>query len=353
MMKKIIFIALFFCLSNISFAMTNAFYVMRGETNDNLDDARVAFKQLEKNYQAIDILISQAYQVDAKGIVWGHPNLGAMSFAKQHHIRFMVLLTNVRFDKDKAHDLLKNDKAQKEAIRSLVSACQHNHYYGVQLDFENIFSEDKDALTKFYSDVTQALHKIGVIVSYALPPRLTDEPYLSFFQKKVFENWQAAYDFQALGKTADFVTIMAYEQHGDGTTPGPVADIHWVEAAIQYALKYIPANKISLGIPVWSGYWFTDHGGDPKNPNKIFARHVELSYPNIDFLVKKYHVNLQWDDNNKVAYAIFNRNWLNEYFFIENAKSFSAKKALAEKYHLSGISVFAIGQEDPEIYKAL
>jgi spore germination protein YaaH len=41
---------------------------------------------------------------------------------------------------------------------------------------------------------------------------------------------------------------------------------------------------------------------------------------------------------------------VNKYLFIENAKSFSAKYALAIQYQLYGISVFRIGIEDPGIW---
>ena len=60
-----------------------------------------------------------------------------------------------------------------------------------------------------------------------------------------------------------------------------------------------------------------------------------------------------WDDNNKGNYAIFQRHFMNEYLFVEDARSFQAKVGLARKYHLRGMSVFALGFEDPAMWESV
>jgi spore germination protein YaaH len=62
---------------------------------------------------------------------------------------------------------------------------------------------------------------------------------------------------------------------------------------------------------------------------------------------------LHWDNNEKINYAFFTHDWLNEYIFVEDDQSFKAKLDLAKKYNLRGISVFYIGIEDPRIWNVL
>ena len=79
----------------------------------------------------------------------------------------------------------------------------------------------------------------------------------------------------------------------------------------------------------------------------------DISYRQAQKLLKKVHAQLNWDNNSKINYAFFQRDWLNEYLFVENDKSFQAKQALAKKYHLRGVSVFTLGSEDPKIWALL
>ena len=121
------------------------------------------------------------------------------------------------------------------------------------------------AFTHFYQKVANVLHQNGFKIAIALVPMLTENPPASDYLKGKYEGWSGVYDYKTLGKSSDFVTLMAYDQHASITTPGPMAGVIWDEAIIQYALKYIPPEKISLGIPWHSGYWYT---GKDSNVNQ-------------------------------------------------------------------------------------
>ena len=209
--------------------------------------------------------------------------------------------------------------------------------------------KDKNLLTHFYQIAADLLHKNGYVVSFAVIPAISDGPFASAYQKRVYENLSGAYDLGALAKSADFITLMAYDQHIGGITPGSVASIPWMEEVIQHALKFIPAQKISLGIPAYSGFWYTGINSD----KKIRVQHNSIGYDVVMRLVKENNSDLHWDDINKGYYTFYQKNWLNQYIFIEDAKSFKEKLMLVRKYHLRGISVFRIGVEDPKIWNLL
>ena len=337
-------------MSSSAYCLENVFYVLRTNASSKISTMQDSVNSIQKNASRIHMIISQAYQVDQTGKVWGFVDPAVQQFADSKHIKFIAMITNVGFNTQKAHLFLSNPKAQAKAIQTLLDECDKHHYAGVQFDFEMIALEDRDELTRFYQTAADALHKKGLIVSYAVAPLLGGANQDSEFQRRLYKVWQGAYDLKALGKSADFVTIMTYNQHAEGTTPGSTAGIRWVEAAIKYALTQMPAHKISLGIPAYSNYWYAG----ATSPTSRFTTHMsDMSYKKVTEILKKHHAHLKWDPVNKVDYAIFERDWLNEYLFVENAKSFKAKLALAKKYHLRGISVFYIGIEDPGIWKVL
>jgi len=67
------------------------------------------------------------------------------------------------------------------------------------------------------------------------------------------DNWSSAFDYAAIGKYADWVQIMTYDEHWSGGTPGPIASLPWVENVIKYAITVIPKEKILLGVAAY-GY---------------------------------------------------------------------------------------------------
>jgi spore germination protein len=348
-MKKI-FISFLISLSfySTSFAMENAFYILHSHSTAGMAFLQKSFASLTEHLKSIDILIPQAYQINEKGTLSGYINENVLKFANDHAMKIMVLVTNVGFNNEKAQRFLSNKAAQKKAIQNLVQTCIKYHFYGVQFDFEGINLKNKKALSHFYSLASEALHEKGFRVSIAVVPFVPDAPISSGFLKRKYQNWAGVYDLKVLGKIADFLSIMSYDQHGEGTTPGPIADSRYVEANIQYALQFVSPEKISLGIPTYSGHWYmTTHPS-----GRIGIEFSQLSYDKIKALLEKYHTTLQWDDQSQTHYAIYGHNWLNEYLFIEDAASFKAKGNLAQKYHLHGLSVFNLGNEDPLIWNA-
>lgn len=351
LLTKIFFTVVLFLTAATCFSMENLFYTLRSNAPTHISTAKSSLSSITTHYNSINILVSQAYQIDENGVLWGFIDPDVFNFAKTHSMKLMAMITNAGFNKEKTHNFLANPNAQKKALQSIIDACDQNHFYGIQLDFEMVPLEDRDALTRFYQTAADMLHKKGYAISFAVAPLLTDGPITSEFQKRIYENWEGAYDFKALGDCSDFMTIMAYNQHGDITTPGPTASIRWVEQVVKYALRYVPAQKVSLGIPTYSGYWYT--GLTEESPKKIVPRLTAIGYDKVNYLLQKFHTNLQWDDVNKNNFASFDHDWLNEYIFAEDAKSFKAKLEVAKKYNLRGISVFYIGIEDPQIWNVL
>jgi spore germination protein len=63
------------------------------------------------------------------------------------------------------------------------------------------------------------------------------------------------HDTAALGEVVDGLILMAYDQHGPRTGPGPVADPQWVSANVADILEKAPPEKVLLGIPAYGYVW--------------------------------------------------------------------------------------------------
>lgn len=324
-------------------ARENVFYILHSKQSKELN---VYLDIINKNHHAINILISQAFQIDDAGNLTGYLNRELVTITKNKSIKLMAMITNKGFDQEKLHRFLSSNAAQQKAMQSIIAACKQNNLYGVQFDFEKISVIDKLALTKFFRLAAKQLHHQGYRVSFAIIPAFPEMMQHSSFLKKTWQHWSGAYDLKALGEAGDFITIMAYNQHPDGTIPGPNASIRYTQAAILHALQFIPADKLSLGIPAYSLYWYSGH-------TSIAMRQAEISYKDAIQLIRTHHSQIVWSDADKIHYSRYEHNWLNEYVYLEDKHSFKAKQDLAKLYGLRGISVFRIGTEDDGIWKKL
>lgn len=349
----LIFIFFLFGYSLPSLAMEKIFYVLHHKPDATRNKPISSFTTMTKQNKHINILISQAYQVQQDGSVSGFLDEEVVNFVRNNkNLKLMAMVTNANFNKDTTHTFLTNRRAQEKAINALIELCHQQHLYGVQFDFEMMPHTDREILTAFYQLAAEKLHQQRLAVSFAVAPILTDSEFASAFQQRIYENWAGAYDIGEIGKSADFITIMAYNQHVGKMTPGPNASISWVEQVIKYALKHVPARKLSLGIPAYSGVWYM--GINPGSTNgKVSIQHDEISYQKALALLAKNHAKQQWNASGKFYYAFYENRWANQYVFIEDAKSFKEKVKLAKKYKLRGISVFRIGTEDPAIWRVL
>lgn len=335
---------LFLSYPLLSFAgKENTFYILHSKDPAELS---IYLDTVKRNYRSIHILISQAYKIDGEGNLSGYLNQELVDLAKKHSIKLMAMITNGSFDQLKAHQFLSSAEAQKNAINSIIDICKKYHLYGVQFDFENISVDDKNELTKFYKKAAGELHQHGYKVSFAIIPAFPEQMKDSSFLKKTWQNWSGAYDLKSLGEYSDFVTVMAYNQHPDGTIPGPNASIGFTSESVNNALKEIPASKLSLGIPAYSLYWYSGHHSIP-------VRQAEISYKHAISIIKKNNSSITWSQKDKVNFSRYEHNWLNEYVYLEDKHSFKAKQDLVKKFGLRGISVFRIGTEDSGIWEKI
>lgn len=314
-----------------------------------------AFKSFKDHIDQITVVSPKAYDVDENGTVWGGVDPRVIKLAREHNVKVMPLLKNRGFDQELLHKLLSDSVAVGRMVRTLVHLCTENKYMGIQFDFENLNMLDRNLYTAMCRRAAQALHQHGFELSLAVVHKPEQDPGTTAYLAWLYENWREGYDLKKLAKIVDFISVMTYSQHTGRTTPGPVAALPWVEKVVKYFLKYVPPEKLSLGIPLYSEHWYTAYDAPPSTVSGKYAHSTSktLSYGEVEALLDSYNAKAVWDDTDEVNYAVLNNDGVFEYLYIEDARSFAAKFDIMKKYHLRGFSAWVIGDEDPGIWKLL
>jgi spore germination protein YaaH len=299
----------------------------------------------------IDIISPTWYQIDQDGFVSGEPQPVVLKAAKESHLTIIPLFALMNHDK--AHALFGDQKAQDAMIASLLRECRDNGYDGVNLDIEDVMWTDRDGLSALVKRTADALHKEHLQVQIDVVPYAPGYPGETAFSTWMFQEWRGGYDLKSLADSVDLICLMTYDQSTRWTVPGPVDGWVWTNQNLDYALKFVPKNKLSLGIALYGYHWYT---GEPGFDTKGRTPHPTADYisePNAIFLRDTYGGKTQWDDEEHTPWFFINRDQMREWVFYTDKRAFMDRYDLAKQYSVQGICAWVLGEEDPTIWAAI
>ncbi|MFC3653485.1 glycosyl hydrolase family 18 protein [Dyella humi] len=304
------------------------------------------------NIDKIGLLVPTWYGVDNQGLVSGGPNRYVLDLAKQHRLPVEPIIS-MSAGRKGFHDLLHDEIAKQHMIESMLQQANEHGYDGYQFDFESISWTDRDAYTLLVKQTAEALHKHGLKLSIAVVPNGPGHAGEGQFSKWMWQYWRGAYDLAALGKYADLVCLMTYDQHTRWTTPGPVDAMPWMLDQLKYALTLVPKEKLSLGIALYGYRWYT---GNPVRDDGTEASNISATYIDADEsfpLAKEQKAVVQWDPVEHESWYYFYRDGMREWVFMPDAHSFRDRYALVKQYDLEGFCAWVLGAEDPKVWDEL
>lgn len=342
---------LFLIVGTLFAATTNLAAQQASERLFYYVDREDSYNSLVKHIDQITVVAPQAYVIDSLGIMWGTVDRRVAALAKAHNVKVMPLFTNEGFQQPGLHRLLGDTIARSRAIQSMTSMCKDNGYWGVQFDVENINIVDRDKFTAWYTDAAKSLHVVGCKISVAVVHKTEDGAGPTAYGRFMQDSWRGGYDLAALARVGDFISLMTYSEHTRRTVPGPVAGLPWMREAVDYFLRFVPAEKLSLGIPTYGGHWFTQY--DPNSLNRAASTSESVNWTWGSGLAERNGATVQWDPVQQVPFASYSVGGIYEWVFLEDARAFKAKLDLAKEKKLRGFSVWVLGPEDEKIWDVL
>lgn len=291
---------------------------------------------LLKNYEKIDIIAPQFYGVSAKLELNGGLSNNLKNIIKEKDLKVMPLVTNYAFRQDIMHNLLISEIGQNRIINSLVKEAKKENYLGWQFDFENISYKDKDLYSAFVEKSAEALHKNGFILSVAAVSR-----YVDYEDTNAYKNWSGVFDYARISKAVDFISMMTYD---DPSSTGPVASLPFVNKVLEYVKDKIPAEKLSLGIPLYYWSW-------SKNPSKRVIS--SGTYDGLLYIRNNYEHDKGYSADLGTAWLSYINGDQEYTVWYQEKKSFQERIDLVNINNYRGFSAWVLGVEDPQIWESL
>lgn len=236
------------------------------------------------------------------------------------------------FDPEITHQALSNETTRKKIINKTLELCKKYGMKGINIDFEHTKIDDRDYITDFVREFRQAAGEdfiITVDVTPQISADVTKEPY----------------DRKALAEIADYMVVMAYDQHwGSSDKAGSVAQYKWVEGSINVLFRNIPNKKMILGVPLYTRIWKEDGG-------KVTSKTISMD--EVARIIASKGLKPVWDKESQQNYIEYQENGADYKIWIEDANSLEKKVSLVNKYNLAGVGSWRLGFETSNIWDVI
>jgi len=265
-------------------------------------------------------------------------NLADLSYVKWAHeqgYQVWALFSN-NFDRDLTASVLRSSQRRERVAEQLLAYAQLYHLDGINVDFENMHLQDRDNFTQFIRELAPLAREQGLVLSVDV----------TFKSSNI--NWSMIYDRKALAESADYVIVMAYDEHW-GTSPvaGSVASLPWVERGLKEILKEVPPEKLLLGIPFYTRLWEIEYleGGGEKVSSRAYGME------RIRAIIKEEGAQVEFCAESGQNVADYYKGGKYYKVWLEDLTSLEKRLSLLEKYHLAGFAAWRRGFESEEVWE--
>lgn len=285
-----------------------------------------------KDIKGLDVIIPTWFSIrNGNGDMIDRGNQNYIKKYKDLGIDVWAYLDN-SFDPNITHEALSNENTRKKVINKTLELCKKYGMKGINIDFEHTKIDDRDYITDFVREFRQSAGDdfiITVDVTPQISADVTKEPY----------------DRKALAEIADYMVVMAYDQHwGSSEKAGSVAQYKWVEGSVNVLFRNIPNKKMILGVPLYTRIW-KEAGG------KVTSKTISMD--EVARIIAAKGLKPVWDKESQQNYIEYQENNADYKIWIEDANSLEKKVSLVNKYNLAGVGSWRLGFETPNIWDVI
>jgi len=261
-------------------------------------------------------------------------NLDIYRIAHQNRLKIYPILDNSKdgkFYPEQVAALFRSPTAQKRLAKGLASWQVDHKCDGINLDLEDLASEDSQHLTEFVRILNSEFIPRGLKVTVDIQPEDDDIPVAT------------------LAKEVDFLVAMVYDQHSEGTAAGPIAPINWSDKLVNELVKKAPPQKIVMGLGNYAYDWTPGVPTESLSYGEAMAqangyREPEDSIPDIiDFDPDSLNSWFRYDDEKNRPHVV----WM-----LDAASAYN-QWLTGRNLGLRGAALWALGSEDPGIWQFL
>ena len=223
------------CRQAFSPASTASRRTLRSPSGGRSSSAGRAGGLLDAALPYLTYLTPFTYGINADGTLLPLADEWLLAAAGQYRTAALMHLSTLteegHFDNARSTLILEDADAQDALVQSILETVQARHYFGLDVDFEYVLPEQREAYAAFITRLREALNPLGCPVIVALAPKTSAAQRGLLYE---------AHDYALLGAAANAVFLMTYEWGYAYGPPMAVAPLGQVRAVLDYAVTSGP-----------------------------------------------------------------------------------------------------------------
>ncbi len=302
--------------------------------NVSVQDANTKFADVLASASGVNV-ISPTWVTfaDNAGNVSSIADSSCVQAAHEQGIEVWMLVSNIvnsdTSDVDTTY-ILTHTSIRETVEKNILSVALANGVDGINVDLEGMSSEVGDSYIQFIREMSVLCRNNGLVLSVDVPP---------LFAMTEF------YDRAEMNEVADYVIVMAYDEHYSGSEAGSVASISYSEESVTNMLKEVSADKLILGIPFYTRLWAV--GSDGSVSSTAYGMEA------INTLLASKGVSASVDESTGQNYAEYTENGMTYQVWLEDAGSVGERMQVMQNHSLAGIASWAAGYETEDIWQVI
>lgn len=286
-------------------------------------------KQVQQS--PVNTLVPRWFFLNGDMSVSNHVNSTLISWASRTDRKLWPLLGN-RSNKETTHQMLSSSANREAVVKQVTSFVKTYKLGGINVDFENVDPSDREGFTAFVTSLTNALHKLGAVVSVDVSPNLGTD-------------WTAAFDYVKLAEISDYMVLMSYEEHWSGDPkPGSVASLPWVKRALVSMLTEVANDKTILALPLYTRDWSM---ASPETAS------WDITLGEQAIRAAAAGSRIQWDTRLSQYRVNYTAAHAAREIWAEDSRSLSAKVLMSSEQNIAGLAYWYMGGETADVWNAI
>lgn len=266
-----------------------------------------------------------------------YPNAGSSSQVaalRAKGMRTFATITGTGLTATKAPECFRSRSGRAAHIAQILAVAKSSLYDGIDLNYESFAfvttnrAINAEGFAIMVAELCPKVRALGKTCAITVSSRTSTD--------KTLPSW----DYASIGRSADLVRVMAYDQHVGANGPGPVAGYPWVQQVMTFMEGAIPKKKLELGVP---------------NYGRDFAsgRSSSLTAPAAVARAKQYGATVSYDPVQQENTYTYVKAGVRHTVWFAGSQAVADRTSLAIERGWRGSAYWAVGHEEPGTWEAV
>lgn len=226
--------------------------------------------------------------------------------------------------------VLSNTASRERLENKLLSMAVEYNLDGLNIDFENIKEESGEDFIQFVREMAVKCSNNGIVLS---------------INNYVPVSYREYYNYEEQGEVADYVVIMAYDEHYSGSEEaGSVSSIGFVNDAVSKITGMVSEERVIMALPFYTRLWKLSNEG---------LTSAAYSMSGAQSILDDRGVKPSWDTATGQYYAEYQEGGATFQIWLEEEKSIEEKLKAVTQGGVHNVSFWRLGFEKTEVWNTV